>query len=79
MQAREKQCVESYAPLIYCVSPTYNMMMERLFSQCKLIFSDLKKAWIMEPAQLEVYIFLRMNMDKWDKETVVRVWSENGT
>ena len=32
----------------------------------------------MEPDQLEISVFLRMNFDKWNEEKISKIWIENG-
>ena len=61
VQAKKRRRTDTYIPLIHSISPTSNVV-ERLFSKCKLIFSDLRKS--MEPAQLEICVFLQSGTKK---------------
>ena len=51
------------------VSATSNDV-ERLFSYCKLIYTDLRKC--MSPYHFECLLYLHYNRDLWDVRSVVR-------
>ena len=51
--------------------PCSTCEVERLFSGCRHIFSEWRKA--MHPETLEIIIYLRINRSKWDIHTVARV------
>jgi len=43
-------------------------IVERCFSHCKKILTDTRMG--MSPSMVECFMFLKMNMDKWDKHDV---------
>ena len=77
MSSKRPRTNSQYRPLHHVI-PTSNCC-ERLFSQCKLVYSDHRRR--MLPVNLEVVMYLKLNAHLWDALTVeecrVRVEHEN--
>ncbi|KUG01955.1 hypothetical protein AM587_10008179 [Phytophthora nicotianae] len=65
---RSEHVVAKYDPILHEVPPTSNAC-ERLFSGCKLVLTSLRASTL--PANFEVMMFLRANMELWNSATLL--------
>ena len=55
--------------------PNGTCEVERLFSKCKHIFSQFRKA--MTPATMEILLYLKVNRQHWDQDMVAYIVQGN--
>lgn len=68
LKRRKTQCIESsYTMDIHHVLPTSNIC-ERLFSRAKLVLTDQRASTL--PVNFEMLLFLKINQDVWDMNTL---------
>lgn len=73
---RKAEIMPQVFPDLTFIQPTSNVC-ERLFSQAKLIFTDIRKS--MNPASLEMLLFLKVNKQYWNAEIIAELTEVRNT